>query len=50
MAWKVEKVIMKIKLLGKNLEEVSGILAAGNMFDCGDETPELVVTYGGDGA
>ena len=41
----------KIKLLGKNLTEVSGLLSHFDMVECLDgETPELIITYGGDGA
>lgn len=41
---------MKIKLFGKNLEEISGLLAKFDWQDSGNDTPELIVTYGGDGA
>lgn len=41
---------MKIKLLGKHLDEIRGLLDSRQMFDCGSEIPELVITYGGDGA
>ena len=41
---------MKIKLLGKNLEDVIPVLRRYGMEDRGEGTPELIVTYGGDGA
>ena len=41
---------MKIKLLGKNLDHVRSILESAGLTDCGTDTPEVVVTYGGDGA
>ena len=41
---------MKIKLFGKNLHDISGILEKYQLLDSGNETPELIVTYGGDGA
>ena len=41
---------MKIRLLGKNLEEIRNLLPAFGMEECMDGTPELVITYGGDGA
>jgi len=41
---------MKIKLLGKNLCHVRNILENYGLTECQNETPELVVTYSGDGA
>ena len=42
---------VKIKLLGKNLDDIQDILAEFGLEQCGNDTvPELVVTYGGDGA
>lgn len=42
---------MKIKLLGKNLAEISGLLRQYDLAECAaNETPELIITYGGDGA
>lgn len=41
---------MKIKLLGKNPDNIRKILARFDLIDCGSETPEAVITYGGDGA
>ncbi len=39
---------MKIKLLGKNLDKIRTILEQFEMFE--SDSPELIVTYGGDGA
>ena len=41
---------MKIKLLGKNLDHIRNILESAGLKECGSETPEVVITYGGDGA
>lgn len=41
---------MKIKLLGKNLQDVCPVLESFNLSDCGGDTPDLIITYGGDGA
>ena len=41
---------VKIKLLGKNLDDIRLLLEKNGMVECGGETPELIVTYGGDGA
>ncbi|MBQ9786970.1 MAG: hypothetical protein IJW33_02235 [Lentisphaeria bacterium] len=41
---------MKIKLLGKNLQRISALLEKYNWIDSGTDTPDLIVTYGGDGA
>lgn len=43
--------IMKIRLVGKNLEDIRPLLALADFAEAGEgETPELVVTHGGDGA
>ena len=39
---------MKIKLLGKNLDKIRVLLEKFEMYE--SDTPELIVTYGGDGA
>ncbi|MBR2720536.1 MAG: NAD(+)/NADH kinase [Lentisphaeria bacterium] len=41
---------MEIKLFGKNLHNVSAMLEKYGFCDSGNGTPELIVTYGGDGA
>ena len=42
---------MKIRLVGKNLEDIRPLLALADFAEAGEgETPELVVTHGGDGA
>jgi NAD+ kinase len=41
---------MKIKLFGKNLQDISDLLEKYGFHDSGSDTPELIVTYGGDGA
>ena len=41
---------MKIKLFGKNLHDISALLEKYGFQDSGNSTPELIVTYGGDGA
>lgn len=41
---------IKIKLLGKNLEKIREILDRYGLKDCGTAVPDVVVTYGGDGA
>ena len=40
---------MKIKLLGKNLDDIRPLLAARSLTEC-DSNAETVITYGGDGA
>ena len=43
--------MMKIRLVGKNLADIRPLLAKGELVEAGPgESPELVVTYGGDGA
>ena len=41
---------MKIKLLGKNLNDIRPILARYGMEECSGDGAELVVAHGGDGA
>ena len=41
---------MKIKLFGKNLQDISALLKKYGFHDSESSTPELIVTYGGDGA
>lgn len=41
---------MKIKLCGKNPGDIREVLEKFGMSDCGNGKPELIVTYGGDGA
>ena len=40
---------MKIKLLGKNLDDIRPMLAARGLEETGSDA-EAVITYGGDGA
>ena len=40
---------MKIKLTGKNLQDIRPLLAQYGLSEC-EETPELVISHGGDGA
>lgn len=42
---------MKIRLVGKNLEDIRPLLVCADFTEAGEgETPELVVAHGGDGA
>lgn len=40
---------MKVKLIGKHLDDISPLLKARD-FELTDNTPELIIAYGGDGA
>ena len=40
---------MKIKLLGKNLDDIRPLLAVRNLLEVQDDA-DMVITYGGDGA
>ncbi|MDD5698083.1 MAG: hypothetical protein PHH77_05655 [Victivallaceae bacterium] len=40
---------MKVKLVGKNLDDIIPLLEMGN-FELTDEVPELIIAHGGDGA
>ena len=41
---------MKIRLLGKNLTEISKLIRNYGLDECLSGTPDAVITYGGDGA
>ena len=41
---------VKIKLLGKNLADIMPVLTGFGLQLCDSEEPELIITYGGDGA